>query len=308
MPGKGLGVAIADYDHDGYPDIYVANDSMQEFLLHNKRNGTFEEVGLESETGVDGDGRTYAGMGVDFSDYNNDTWPDLVITDLGNEKYALYTNSRDGSFNYASYTSGLAAISLLHSGWGVRFLDYDNDGWKDLLIAQGHVLDTIELTNPSLHSKEPPMLLRNTGHGFVDASKASGDVFAENWAGRGLALGDIDNDGKLDAVITTNNGPAYILHNQTPTTNHWLTLKLIGSRSNRDGIGASVTVKTLDGPQYQTVTTGGSYCSSSDVRPHFGLGSRTLVPEIEIRWPSGAIQHLKDVAADQLITVTEPTP
>lgn len=307
-PGKGLGVAIADFDHDGYPDIYVANDSMPEFLFHNLRNGAFEEVGLQSETGVDGDGRTYAGMGVDFSDYNNDTWPDLLITNLGNEKYALYTNSRDGSFNYASYTSGLAGISLLHSGWGVRFLDYDNDGWKDLLIAQGHVLDTIELTNPALRYREPAALLRNTGHGFVDVSKTSGDVFRDRWAGRGLALGDIDNDGKLDAVITTNNGPAYILHNDTPTLNHWLTLKLIGVKSNRDGIGAAVTIKTPGNTQYQTVTTGGSYCSASDVRSHFGLGSNTRVPDIEIRWPSGIIQHLTNINVDQILTVKESVP
>ncbi len=305
-PGKGLGIAIADYDHDGYPDIFVANDSMQEFLFHNKRNGTFEQVGLETEVAVDGDGRTYAGMGVDFSDYNNDGWPDLIVTDLGNEKYALYTNSRDGTFAYASYTSGLAGISLLHSGWGVRLADYDNDGWKDLLIAQGHVLDTIEIDNPALRYKEPPVLLRNTSHGFVDVSKDSGAVFAERWAGRGLALGDIDNDGKLDAVITTNNGPAYVLKNQTETANHWLILKLAGSKSNRDGIGASIAMKTSAGIQYQTVTTGGSYCSASDVRAHFGLGADARVKDIEIRWPSGIIQHLSDVTADQILPVKEP--
>ena len=305
-PGKGLGIAIADYDRDGFPDIFVANDSMQEFLFHNKRNGTFEQVGLETEVAVDGDGRTYAGMGVDFSDYNNDGWPDLVITDLGNEKYALYTNSRDGTFAYASYTSGLASISLLHSGWGVRLADYDNDGWKDLLIAQGHVLDTIEIDNPALRYKEPPALLRNTGRGFVDVSKDSGIVFSERWAGRGLALGDIDNDGKLDAVITTNNGPAYALKNETETTNHWLMLKLVGSKSNRDGIGAAITMKTSAGTQYQTVTTSGSYCSASDVRAHFGLGADARVKNIEIRWPSGIVQHLSDVNADQILTVKEP--
>ncbi|MBV8807139.1 MAG: CRTAC1 family protein, partial [Acidobacteriaceae bacterium] len=305
-PGKGLGIAIADYDRDGFPDIFVANDSMQEFLFHNKRNGTFEQVGLETEVAVDGDGRTYAGMGVDFSDYNNDGWPDLVITDLGNEKYALYTNSRDGTFAYASYTSGLASISLLHSGWGLRLADYDNDGWKDLLIAQGHVLDTIEIDNPALRYKEPPALLRNTGRGFVDVSKDSGIVFSERWAGRGLALGDIDNDGKLDAVITTNNGPAYALKNETETTNHWLMLKLVGSKSNRDGIGAAITMKTSAGTQYQTVTTSGSYCSASDVRAHFGLGADARVKNIEIRWPSGIVQHLSDVNADQILTVKEP--
>jgi len=305
-PGKGLGVAIADYDHDGYPDIFVANDSMQEFLFHNKRNGTFEEVGLESEVGVDGDGRTYAGMGVDFSDYNNDGWPDLVITDLGNEKYASYTNSRDGSFQYASFANGLAGITLLHSGWGVRLFDYDNDGWKDLFIAQGHVMDTIDITTPTLHYKEAPVLLHNTGKAFADVSASAGPVFSQKWAGRGLAVGDIDNDGKQDLVVTTNNGPAYVLHNETQTSNHWITLKLVGTVSNRDGIGAAVKLTTPAGIQYATVTTGGSYCSASDVRPHFGLGREEKISDIEIRWPHGTVQHLSDVHADQIVTVTEP--
>ncbi len=308
IPGKGLGVAIADYDHDGYPDIFVANDSMQEFLFHNKRNGTFEEVGLESEVAVDGDGRTYAGMGVVFSDYNNDGWPDLIIADLGNEKYASYTNSRDGSFQYATYANGLAGITLLHSGWGVQAIDYDNDGWKDLIVAQGHVLDTIDFTTPTLHYKEPPLLVRNTGQGFVDVSKSSGAVFSQQWAGRGLASGDIDNDGKMDVVITTNNGPAYLLKNETSGNNHWLMLKLAGTKSNRDGIGAAIQLKTPAGIQYATVTTGGSYCSANDVRVHFGLGQETQVKQIEIRWPSGIVQKLSDVHADQSLKVTEPAP
>ncbi len=186
-----------------------------EFLYQNKGDGTFEETGLTAEMAVDGDGRTYAGMGIDFEDYNNDGLPDLVITDLANQKYALYRNNGDGSFNYDSYMSGLAAITLLHSGWGIHFLDYDNDGWKDLLIAQGHDLDTIELNYPQLRYKEPMLLARNTGKGFVDVSKESGSVFQEPWAGRGMAVGDLDNDGRLDAVVTTNGGAAHILHNQT---------------------------------------------------------------------------------------------
>ncbi|MFL6351226.1 MAG: FG-GAP-like repeat-containing protein [Bryobacteraceae bacterium] len=304
-PCKGLGVAIADYDHDGYPDIFVANDSMPEFLFHNKRNGTFEEVGLQSEVAVDADGRTYAGMGVDFADYNNDGWADLVITNLANEKYATYTNSHDGSFAYSTYTNGIAGITLLHAGWGVRFLDYDNDGWKDLFVAQGHVLDTIDTSTPGLHYKEPPVLIRNTGHGFMDVSKNSGEVFSQKWPARGLALGDIDNDGRQDVVVTTTNGPAYILRNETESTNHWLTLKLVGSRSNRDGIGAAIKLTTPKGLQYQTVTTGGSYCSSSDVRAHFGLSTDTQAKDIEIHWPSGIVQHLANVNADQILTVNE---
>lgn len=255
---------------------------------------------------MDEDGRTYAGMGVDFSDYNNDGWPDLIITDLGNEKYASYTNLHDGTFQYASYANGLAGITLLHSGWGMRAFDYDNDGWKDLFVAQGHVLDTIDITTPTLHYKEPPLLARNTGRAFVDVSQVSGPIFSNKWPARGLVVGDIDNDGKEDVVVTTNNGPAYVLRNETQEGNHWLTLKLVGTKSNRDGIGASVTMKTSSGAQYATVTTGGSYCSANDIRPHFGLGQQSQLSDIEVHWPSGIVQHVSKVHADQMVTIREP--
>jgi enediyne biosynthesis protein E4 len=305
-PGKGLGIALADYDRDGHIDLFVANDSMVEFLYHNKGDGTFEEVGLPSGVAVDGDGRTYAGMGVDFADYNNDGWPDLVITDLANQRYALYQNNGDSTFTYASFGTGLARATMLHSGWGVRFLDYDNDGWKDLLIAQGHDLDTVEINYPNLHYREPMLLLRNTGKEFVDVSADSGAIFREPWLGRGMTIGDLDNDGRLDAVVTTNDGPVHILHNETPTQNHWLTLKLVGHKSNRDAIGAEVKLVTAKGPQFATVSTAGSYLSSSDKRVHFGLGSESLAQSIEIRWPSGIFQTLKNVPADQVLQVDEP--
>jgi enediyne biosynthesis protein E4 len=304
-PGKGLGLAIADYDRDGHIDLFVANDSMVEFLYHNKGDGTFEDNGLVSEVAVDIDGRTYAGMGVDFADYNNDGWPDLVVTDLANQRYALYQNSGDGSFNYVSLAAGLGQITLTHSGWGVRFLDYDNDGWKDLLIAQGHDLDTIELNFPNLHYREPMLLARNTGHGFVDVSAQSG-VFSQPWVARGMAIGDIDNDGRLDAVITTNDGPVHVLHNETANSNHWLLLKLVGHTSNRDAIGAEVTLVAASGSQYATVSTASSYLSASDKRVHFGLGKDASAQRIEIRWPSGIRQTIKDVRADQILQIDEP--
>lgn len=305
-PGKGLGIALADYDRDGHIDLFVANDSMVEFLYHNKGDGTFEEVGLLSEVAVDGDGRTYAGMGVDFADYNNDGFPDLIVTDLANQRYALYLNGRDSTFSYASFISGVARATMTHSGWGVRFLDYDNDGWKDLLIAQGHDLDTVELSYPNLHYREPMLLLRNTGKEFVDVSAASGAVFSQPWLSRGMAIGDIDNDGRIDAIVTTNDGPVHILHNETPTQNHWLLLKLIGHKSNRDAIGAEVKLVTANAQQFATVSTAGSYLSSSDKRVHFGLGSEAAAQSIEIRWPSGITQTLKNVHADQILTVDEP--
>ncbi len=305
-PGKGLGIAIADFDRDGKIDLAIANDSMPEFLFHNKGDGTFEETGLTAEVAVDGDGRTYAGMGIDFADYNNDGLPDLVITNLANQKYALYRNNGDGSFTYDTYVSGLAPMTLLHSGWGIRFLDYDNDGRKDLLIAQGHDLDTVELNYPQLHYKEPMLLARNMGNGtFVDVSAKSGAVFADRWVSRGMAVGDLDNDGRVDAVVSTNDGAAHILHNETSTGNHWLSLLLVGHKSNRDAIGAEIKLTTAHGAQYWTVSTAGSYLSSNDKRAHFGLGTDAEATSVEIRWPSGIKQVLTHVAGDRIVTVNE---
>jgi len=305
-PAKGLGLAIADYDHDGWMDILLANDSIPEYLFHNKGNGTFEEIALPSGVGLDGGGATFAGMGVDFEDYNNDGWPDVIITDLANQKYALYTNAKDGTFDYSTLSTGLGAISLLHSGWGVRFLDYDNDGWKDLFIAQSHVMDTIQVNEPHLRYLESPALLWNDhGKRFRDVSADSGAVFQQQWAARGIAVGDLDNDGRVDVVVTSIDGPAWVLHNETPTPNHWITLKLEGTQSNRDGIGAQVKISTAEGDQYATVTTASSYQASSDKRLHFGLGSATNIERIDIRWPSGIRQVLRDVKADQILSVKE---
>ena len=305
-PAKALGIAIGDYDRDGRTDVFVANDSLDEFLFRNKGNGVFEEGGLESGVAVDGDGQVYAGMGVDMADFENSGYPGVIVTDLANQKYALYANARDGTFEYATDRTGIGGMTLLHSGWGVRFLDYDNDGWKDLLIAQGHDLDTVEKTYPQLHYREPMLLARNTGKGFVDVSALSGEVFQQPWVGRGMAIGDIDNDGRVDAVVSTNGGPAHLLRNQTATSNHWLTLKLVGHKSNRDGIGAVVKVDSGKTSQWVTVTTGGSYLSSSDPRAHFGLGQSTTAQRVEIHWPSGIVQELKNVAADRIMRVEEP--
>jgi enediyne biosynthesis protein E4 len=305
-PAKALGIAVADYDRDGRIDLFIANDSAPEFLFHQKTDGKFEEVGLESEVAVNADGQTYAGMGLDFADYDNDGWPDLVVTDLANQKYASYRNQGDGTFDYASIQNGIGAITLLHSGWSMRLIDYDNDGWKDLLIAQGHDLDTVEKTSPNLHYREPMMLLRNIGKKFVDVSSISGDVFKDPWVGRGMAIGDIDNDGRIDAVVTTNGGPAHILLNQTAAGNHWITVHLTGHKSNRDGIGAVVKLTTRRGSQWVTATTSSGYLSASDPRVHFGMGDSPVADSIEIRWPSGIVQNLTNVRGDRQIQVDEP--
>jgi hypothetical protein len=304
-PAKALGIAVADYDRDGRIDLFVANDSTLEFLFHQMPDGRFEETGLESGVAANGEGQTYAGMGVDFADYDNDGWPDIAVTDLANQRYAVYHNSGNGMFDYSSNVNGVGAITLLHSGWSLRFIDYDNDGWKDLLIAQGHDLDNIEKTSPQLSYREPMMLIRNTGEKFVDVSPISGEVFKEAWVGRGMAIGDLDNDGRMDAVVTTNGGQVHILHNETASHNHWITLRLIGHKSNRDAIGAVVKPTTSQGSQWVTVTTSSGYLSASDPRVHFGLGNSAMALSIEIHWPSGIVQALRNVKGDKQIQVDE---
>jgi hypothetical protein len=304
-PGKGLGVAIADYDRDGKIDLFIANDGMDEFLYRNKGNGTFEETGLTANVATDDNGRNFAGMGVVFQDLNNDGYADIVVGDLALQTYALYLNRRDGTFDYASAATGMTRLTMAHSGWGIQAIDVDNHGSKDLIGARGHVNVDIEKDNPQLRYLEPPVLLRNTGHSFLDTSACLGQISALPFAGRGLASGDLDNDGLVDVVMSSNDGRGFVLHNETKTAHHWITLQLIGGPSNRDGIGAEVRVTTANGLQAATVTTGGSYESSSDKRVHFGLGDEESVRSVEIRWPSGTKQTLQLPAVDRFYTITE---
>ena len=223
-------------------------------------------------------------MGVDFADFDNDGYPDLIVDDLADQKYALYKNNKDGSFVYSTPASGIGRYTLRHSGWGIRFLDYDNDGLKDILVAQGHDMDTsFERKSPHLHYKEPMLLLRNTGKGFEDVSAKSGAVFEQRWVGRGLATGDLDNDGRIDAVVSTNDGPAYLLHNETVSNNHWLLLNLIGHKSNRDGIGAVIKITTSKGGQYATASTTGSYLFSPAIN---AFTSESVPIRLFKRWRS----------------------
>ena len=305
-PGKGLGVAINDYDRDGWPDILVANDSAPEQLFHNLKNGKFEEVATKLGAGYDEDGNTFAGMGLDFADYDNDGWPDIFINALANQKYALFHNNKGASFDYVSGPAGMSADSIRHSGWGTRFVDYDNDGFKDLFIGQGHVMDNIEMTQPGVHYLEPPMLLRNVAGKFVDVSAESGLPFRQPWAARGVAFGDIDDDGFTDVVMNCNNQPAVLLHNGG-NSNHWLTVDTVGAKSNRDGIGAQLHLVSADGrEQFAVVSTAASYLSASDKRVHFGLGAAGSIKLLEVEWPSGIHQKLSDVKADQVLIVREP--
>ena len=303
--GKGLGVAFADYDRDGYLDIYVANDSVQSFLYRNNHDGTFSEEGLVAGVGFNEDGKTFAGMGVDFADYDNDGLPDIIVTDLSNERYKLFHQNADGSFRDATNTSGLGGLTLLYSGWSTRFLDYDNDGWKDLFVAQGHVMDTIEKTSPNLTYQQPPLLLRNESGRFSRVEP--GDAFTETWAGRGAAFGDLDNDGDVDVVLSNVGQKAVVLRNDGGNRNNWLAIQTVGTTSNRDGIGCLVKVVSASGlSQSFTVNTAVGYLSASDKRLLVGLGSDATAKLVEIRWPSGIVQRFENVAARQTLTAKEP--
>jgi hypothetical protein len=303
--GKGLGVTFADYDHDGFMDIYVANDSVQSFLYHNNGNGTFTEVGLIAGVGFNEDGKTFAGMGVDFADYDNDGHPDIVVTDLSNERYRLFRQNSDGSFRDVTNQSGVGAATLPFSGWSTRFFDYDNDGWKDLFVAQGHVMDTIEKTAPNLKYLQPPLLLRNESGRFVRV--VAGESFQQDWAGRGAAFGDLDNDGDVDLVVSNVGQKAFVLRNDVGNRRNWIGVRTIGTKSNRDGIGCWVKVVQEYGPtQYFTVTTAVGYLSASDKRLIAGLGDDRRAKLVEIRWPSGIVQKFENVSSGQVLVATEP--
>lgn len=296
LKGKALGVAFADYDGDGFVDIIVANDGIEQFLFHNNGNGTFTERGLESGVAFTDDGKPISGMGVDFRDYDNDGRPDIVITDLARQKYAVYHNDGRGFFSYRSLQTGLAALSGMSSGWGMRLEDFDNDGWKDLFVAQGHVIDNVQQIDPALHSLEMPMLALNRNGRFERVDSG----VAEPLAGRGAAFGDLNNDGWIDVVMTALGSRPFVFRTR-PGPAHWLTIALRGTRSNRDGFGACVRANG----QSQYATSAGSYLSASDKRVHFGLGAATKA-DLEITWPSGVVQTMANVAVDRFLIVVEP--
>lgn len=303
--GKGLGVAFADFDNDGWTDVFVANDSVRQSLYRNKGDGSFEDIAVISGAAYDEDGRTFAGMGIDCADFDNDGYIDVFITTLSNEKYALYRNNGDLSFTYVTNTTGVGQITLLNSGWGTRFIDMDNDGLRDLFVAQSHVLDTVEKSTAYLKYKQPLLLMSNTGKGFVNVSATAGAAFNSAVAARGAAFGDLNNDGQLDAVVTILDDAPVILRNMG-TSNHWIGIALSGTKSNRNGIGARVTVTTVIGKkQIFDAGTAGSYLSSNDPRIVVGLGKAKAVRSIEVRWPSGRVQTIPAPAIDRYLRINE---
>src|SRR5713226_2911511 len=303
--GKALGVAIADFDGDGWPDIVVANDSVRQSLYRNRGDGTFEDIALPAGIGYDENGKTFAGMGVDAADYDGDGYPDIFMTALSNETYPLFHNSGDKTFSYDTNTVGIGQATLLYSGWGTHFVDVDNDGLPDIFVAQGHVLDTVEKTSSYLKYKEPMLLLRNTGKQFITISPTAGPAFDLPLAARGAAVGDLNNDGQPDIVVGVLNASPVILRNNG-TKNHWIGFALIGTKSNRSAIGARLIVTDPAGRKRMfDVTTGGSYLSSGDPRVLVGLGTATAVRSVEIHWPSKRTQLIENPAIGRYHTITE---
>ena len=294
--GRALGAAFADYDGDGFTDIFVSNDGMQQYLFHNNGDGTFNECALESGAALTSDGKGLSGMGTVFQDYDNDGRPDVIVTVLPRELYGLYHNDDGRLFTYQSLETGLGALTSGSSGWGVGLEDFDNDGWKDLFVAQSHVLDNVQQIDASLRYKELPLLALNHSGRFERADSGVTTPIAA----RGAAFGDINNDGYMDVVVSTLGGPPVLLLNRGGN-NHWLTIILRGTRSNRDGYGAQVRVNG----QTRFATSAGSYVCANDKRLHFGLGAAEKAT-VEVLWPSGTKQSLSDVRADQFLEVREP--
>jgi enediyne biosynthesis protein E4 len=295
--GKGMGIAISDYDGDGRPDIFIANDNDRNLLIRNMGGGKLKEVGMQAGIAYNGDGRQISGMGADFRDFNGDGLPDIMMTGLRNETFELFRNNRKGGFDDASASSGLLALSRDWSGWSCGFTDFDNDGCLDIFLACGGV----EMNEPQINR-----VLQNAGGKFVDVSSGAGQDFQVARVHRGAAFADFDNDGRIDVAVTSINGPVELWMNRTPMQ-HWLQLKLEGTRSNASGIGAKIVCRSSQRTQTCMVSSSVGYGCSSDSRVHFGLAEERTV-SLEIHWPSGTVQQMRDVKCDQRLSIQEPSP
>jgi hypothetical protein len=302
--GKGLGVVFCDYDRDGDSDIYVANDLVRNFLYRNNGDGTFQDVAYAASVGFDINGKPQAGMGVDCGDVDGDGLPELFVTNFSEELNTLYKNHGDGTFQDVTQQIGLGS-GFLPLGFGTKMYDYDNDGDLDIHVTTGHVIDNVKLYTPALSYEQKDLLYENAGGKFKDVSALAGGALQNTRVGRGLAVADFDNDGFLDVAISSLGRRGVLLRNRGVSKNNWLEIRAEGTTSNKFGLGATVRVQTAGGLQVREINNAASYQSANDIRLHVGLGAAKTIPQIEILWPSGIRQMLKDVAVNQILTVKE---
>ena len=305
--GKAWGVVATDINNDGLMDLFVANDTVANFLFLNRGNGKFEEIGETSGVAYSAEGRTRSGMGVDSADYDQDGFMDLFVSNLDRELYSLYRNNHDQAFDDHAGQLGIGSATRLMSGWGLKFFDFDNDGEVDLFLANGNPDDLIETVHAQVKYQEPMLLFRDTGKGFENISAQSGPVFSKPLSARGMAVGDFNNDGALDVLVSVNDGPPLLLKNNIGSQSHWLGIKLVGKKSNSDAVGARITYQAQDLKRSRTKVGGGSYLSDHDPRIVVGVGKRTKLDWLEIKWPlpSGATQRFADLPIDRYITIVE---
>ena len=303
---KGMGVVLADFNNDGWPDIAIANDTWPNFLFINNRDGTFRDVSFTSGIAASEDGKYEAGMGIDAADVEGDGWMDIYVTHLDLELNRLYRNNHDETFDDVTFASGIGNKAILLSGVSMKFLDYDNDGWNDIFQLNGAMLDNIQLYHAEVRYAEPKLMFRNLGHGkFEKVSELLGPDFMRPTVGRGSAVGDFDNDGDLDVAITARGDYPEILRNDGGNSNNWLEVKLIGTKSNRDGIGSVLKLVSEGVTQVEQAKGGMAYMSAHDPRIHFGLGKRRTIESLEVSWPSGAVTRLVNVSVNHIIAIKE---
>jgi enediyne biosynthesis protein E4 len=305
--GKAWGVVATDINNDGRIDLFVANDTVANFLFENRGGGQFDEIGEPAGIAYSADGRPRSGMGVDSADFDQDGWMDLFVANVDHEMYSLYRNNHDESFDDRADATGIANATRLMSGWGLKFFDFDNDGNLDLLLANGNPDDLIEQIHPQVKYEEPPLLFRGTGKGFQNISEQSGPIFSQPLSARGMAIGDFNNDGAIDVLISVNNAAPVLLRNNVGAQNHWLGIKLVGKKSNIDAVGARITYQAQDLKRSRMKVGGGSYLSDHDPRIVLGIGKRTKIDWLEIKWPmpSGATERFTDLPLDRYVTIVE---
>jgi enediyne biosynthesis protein E4 len=307
-PGKAWGVVATDINNDGHMDLFVSNDTVADSLFVNRGQGRFEEVGLRADVAYSAEGRPRSGMGVDSADFNDDGWMDLFVSNIDEEIFSLYQNNRNLTFDDVAMPVGIGLATRWLSGWGVKFFDYDNDGNLDLILANGFPDDLVEEFSSLVKYREPLLLFENTGHGFKNVSEQSGPVFSKFFSARGLAVGDFNNDGAVDVLVGVNNGAPVLLQNRAGAKNHWLGLKLAGTKSNPDAIGARLTYQTGNMKRSRMKVGGGSFLSSHDPRLVLGMGQNTKMDWLEVRWPSpGGTERFTSLPLDRYITIVEGT-